>query len=140
MRAVEPKVRLRRNDRDPSASGLHQGAQHSRCRSDAFGAVFEPVADTPLTMAATDQTHPPNNALAPREPPTHGPRDNGEGQPDLLAVPARDLAGARAPSEVPGHDGDLPVVDAALPAACVLRERETVEIENAPHSLTVDRL
>ena len=43
----------------------------------AFGAVFEPVADTRLTMAATDQTPDPNKALAPREPSIHGPSDNG---------------------------------------------------------------
>jgi len=41
-------------DRDPG--GLHRGAQPSRCGSDAVGAVFGPVADTPLTMAPTDQT------------------------------------------------------------------------------------
>ncbi|WP_233488966.1 hypothetical protein, partial [Rhodovulum sp. 12E13] len=28
-------------------------------------------------MAATDQTHPPNNAFAPREPSTQSPRDIG---------------------------------------------------------------
>ena len=54
---------VRAIDRDPSAGGLHQGAQRIGCRSDA------------AHMAATDQTHSPNNALAPQEPSTHGPSD-----------------------------------------------------------------
>ena len=66
VRAVALQVRLRRKDRDPSAGGLRQGAQPSRCTSDA------------AHMAATDQTHLPNHALAPREPTTHGTSDNGE--------------------------------------------------------------
>jgi hypothetical protein len=44
-------LRVRAIDRDPSAGELHQGAQPSRCTSDA------------AHMAATDQTHLPNNAL-----------------------------------------------------------------------------
>jgi hypothetical protein len=69
----EPEhLRVRAIDLDPSAGGLHQGAQPPCCNSDAFGAVFGPVADTPLTMAATDQMPDPNKALAPREPSTHG--------------------------------------------------------------------
>ena len=59
-------LRVRAIDRVPSAGGLHQGAQPSRCRSDA------------AHMAATDQTHSPNNALAPREPSTHGLSERAE--------------------------------------------------------------
>ena len=47
---------------DPTAGGLHQGAQPKRCIFDA------------VHMAATDQVPNPNNALATREPSTHGPR------------------------------------------------------------------
>jgi len=51
---------VRAIDLDPSAGGLHQGAQPSCCRPDA------------VYMAATDQLPDPNKALAPREPSIHG--------------------------------------------------------------------
>ena len=53
---------VRAIDLDPSAGGLHQGAQPSCCRSDA------------VYMAATDQMPAPNKALATREPSIHGSR------------------------------------------------------------------
>jgi len=57
----EPERReARAIDLDPSAGGLHQGAQPQCCRSDA------------VHMAATDQMPDPKKALAPREPSTHG--------------------------------------------------------------------
>ena len=56
----EPKrIKARAIDLDPSAGGLHQGAQPSCCNSDA------------VYMAATDQTPEHHRALAPREPYIH---------------------------------------------------------------------
>ncbi len=43
-----------------------------------------------------------------------GSRTMVECHPDLFSVPARDLAGIRAPSEVRSHDGDLAVVKAGI--------------------------
>ena len=74
----EPKhLRVRAIDRDPSAGGLHQGAQLPRCTSDA------------VHMAATDQTQPPNSALAPREPSTHGSSNNVDGRPSAVCTTPR---------------------------------------------------
>ena len=71
---LDPSAGVRHLSRTDRVRCLtHQGArQHERRNTDAFGAVFEPVADTRLTMAATDQMPDPNKALAPREPPIHG--------------------------------------------------------------------
>ena len=74
-------------DLDPSAGGLHQGAQPPCCNSDA------------VHMAATDQMPDPNKALAPREPPTHGPSD-------IANASTRNEAGARDPEMLSTKKGD----------------------------------
>ena len=63
---------MRAIDLDPSAGGLHQGAQQSCCN---FDAVY---------MAATDQPSKPDQALALRESSVHGRSDDGECHQRLL--------------------------------------------------------
>ena len=100
------RLRARAIDLDPSAGGLHQGAQPPCCRSDA------------VYMAATDQPPEPYRALAPREPSIHGPSDNGAddggrptsagGRPSLARRPGwRDDADRRSSGAVrrPGSAG-----------------------------------
>ena len=76
------RLRARAIDLDPSAGGLHQGAQPPCCRSDA------------VYMAATDQPPEPYRALAPREPSIHGPSTMASGPGDQqVAVPLDPAAG-----------------------------------------------
>ena len=106
VRRATPEARLRRDDLDPSAGGLrcftrpsgHQGAQPTFRRSDAFRAAFERVADTPLTMAATDHMPDPDKALALREPFIHGPSPMGDGPSPMVDGSRSRQQGAIGPS------------------------------------------
>jgi len=67
------RIKARAIDRDQIHADFHQGARLSRRISDA------------VYMAAADQMQKPNNNLAMQEPSIHGPRDNGEGEPQAEA-------------------------------------------------------
>jgi len=97
----EPERReARAIDLDPSAGGLHQGAQPQCCRSDA------------VHMAATDQMPDPKKALAPREPSTHGSSTAGDGATWLIVELCTALE-ARARHEEPPADHPDLVLDLA---------------------------